>query len=351
MPFQRPELTTLIERAQADIESRLPGANARLRRSLLGVLARMHAGSVHGLYGYLDWLARQIMIDTAEAEHLARWASIWGMSRKPATAATGTVTFSGADGTVIPAGTALQRADGIEYTTDAETTIAGSAASVAITATKPGEAGNAAGGTALTLVSPISGVDSTATVDSAGLAGGADTETDDSLRSRLLARIQQPPHGGATADYETWALEVSGVTRAWVYPAELGLGTVTVRFMMDDTYADGIPQAADVQAVQDHIDALRPVTADVTVVAPVAVPLDFTIQLTPNTSSVQAAVQAELTDLLRREAEPGGTIPLSHIREAISIASGETDHVLVAPTADVTHNTGEIAVMGSITWQ
>ena len=351
MPFQRPDLPTLIERAQADIESRLPGADARLRRTLLGVLARMHAGSVHGLYGYLDWLSRQLMIDTADAEYLARWASIWGVSRKPATAAEGQVTFAGSDGNVIPAGTALQRADGVEYTTDLDATIASGTATVAVTASQAGEAGNAAGGTALTLVSPISGVDSTATVDSTGLTGGADTETDDSLRSRLLARIQMPPHGGAAADYVTWALEVSGVTRAWVYPGELGIGTVTVRFMMDDTYADGIPQASDVQAVQDHVDALRPVTADVTVVAPVAVPLDFTIKLTPNTSSVQTAVQTELEDLLRREAEPGGTILLSHIREAISIADGETDHVLVAPTADVTHNTGEIAVMGAITWQ
>ncbi len=351
MPFQRPDLATLIERAQADIESRLPGADARLRRSLLGVLARMHAGTVHGLYGYLDWVSKQLMIDTADAEHLERHASIWGVSRKAAMPATGTVTFTGTDGAVIPQGTALQRADGIKYATDAEATISAGSASAGVTASQPGESSNAAGGTGLTLVSPVSGVNSAATVNSAGLTGGADTETDASLRQRLLARIQNPPHGGAQADYVAWALEVSGVTRAWVYPAELGLGTITLRFMMDDAYADGIPQAADVQAVQDYIDAVRPVTADLTVVAPVAVPLDLTIALTPNTSAVQAAVKAELADLLTREAEPGGTILLSHIREAISIAAGETDHDLTSPTADVTHNTGEIAVLGTITWQ
>ena len=33
MPFNRPDLPTLIDRAVADLESRLPGADARLRRS------------------------------------------------------------------------------------------------------------------------------------------------------------------------------------------------------------------------------------------------------------------------------------------------------------------------------
>jgi uncharacterized phage protein gp47/JayE len=65
---------------------------------------------------------------------------------------------------------------------------------------------------------------------------------------------------------------------------------------------------------------------------------------------VQAAVAAELADLLRREAEPGGTILVSHLREAISIAVGETNHVLSSPAADVTHATGQIATLGTITW-
>ncbi|MDP1682722.1 MAG: baseplate J/gp47 family protein, partial [Burkholderiales bacterium] len=188
-----------------------------------------------------------------------------------------------------------------------------------------------------------------ATVTAAGITNGADTEIDASLRARLLKRIQQPPHGGAKYDYEAWALEVAGVTRVWVYPAELGLGTVTVRFARDDD-ASIIPDAAEVTAVQDYINARRPVTAQVTVAAPVAVPRNFTIQLTPNTQVVRDAVTAELTDLIRRESEPGGTILLSHIREAISIAAGETNNVLSAPAADVTHTTGQMATMGAITW-
>ena len=261
------------------------------------------------------------------------------------------VTFTGSGGTVIAAGTELARADGVNYITDAEVSIDGGSAIAAVTAVAAGETANAVAATQLSLVSPIAGIDSIATVDGAALTGGSDEEVDQTLLERVLERIQEPPHGGAEFDYPTWAREVSGVTRAWVYAQELGLGTVTVRFMMDDTYADGIPVAGDVTTVQDYIDTYRPVTADVTVVAPVAVPLAFDISgLDPATAEVKAAITAELADLIRREGEQGGSILLSHIREAISIAAGETDHAVVAPAADVNHATGEIATMGAIAW-
>lgn len=349
MPFARPQLTTLIDRAVADIESRLPGTDARLRRSNLNVLARVHAGAVHGLYGYLDWLSRQVIYDTAEAEWLERWASIWNIARRPAAAATGTAQFTGTDGTVIPAATLATRSDGAEFVTAAEVTIAAGVAVATVTAVLPGAGGNTDGGSALSLVSPIAGAASTATVSGAGLTAGTDAESDDSLRARLLDRIRQPPHGGARHDYVAWAQEVPGVTRVWVSPNELDVGTVTVRFVRDDD-ASPIPDAGEVAAVQAHLDALRPVTAEVIVVAPEAVPVDFTIALEPNDSETRAAVEAELYDLLRRQGAPGATLLISHIREAISIAAGEADHVLSAPAANVTHGTNQMPVMGAITW-
>lgn len=350
MPFTRPPLNDLTERSIADIEARLPGTDARLRRSNLNVLARVHAGAAHGLYGMLDWLAKQLMYDTAEGAILDRGASIWlTQKRIPAAAAQGSVSFIGTNGVVIPAGTALQRSDGAVFTTEADATITAGAATATVIAAEAGASGNTPAGSTLNIVTLIAGVNATATVAAGGLTQGADTESDASLRTRLIARIQQPPHGGAHFDYETWALEVAGVTRAWVYPQELGLGTVTVRFVRDDDVSI-IPDAGEVAAVQTYIDARRPVTAAVTVVAPIAVPLNFTIAVTPNTQATKDAVTTELVDLLRREAVPGGTILLSHIREAISIAAGETNYVMTAPTADVTHTTGQMATLGTITW-
>ena len=347
--FNRPTLPELINRARADVQSRLT-LEELLRRNDPDVLAVVLAATAHGLYGYLDWQARQILPDTADSEMLDRHASLWlDEPRKDAAAATGDLLLTGTTGTVVPIGTELSRANGYLYATTAEATLAAGAATVAVQCASTGVDTSAPASETLTFVTPITGVNSTATVAADGLSGGTDTESDSALRARVLARIKEPPHGGAAFDYETWALEVPGVTRAWVYPLELGPGTVTVRFVRDDD-ASIIPDAGEVDTVQAYIDALRPVTAQVTVVAPVAVPLDFTIALTPATASVKAAVEAELTDLIRREAEPGGTILRSHIREAISIATGETDHTLTVPAADVTHTTGQMATMGTITW-
>lgn len=349
MPFARPSLTDLIDRAAADIEAGLPGADARLRRSNLGVLARMHAAGVHGLYGYLEWLARQLMVDTAETVFLDRFAGIWGVLRRPAAFASGNVTVAGTDGVVVPAGTQLQRSDGVAYATAADATVVGGVAVLPVAAVDAGAAGNAGPGTQMTLVQPISGLAGTGVVAAGGITQGAERETDEALRARIEARIQQPPMGGSAADYVAWALEVPGVTRAWCYPLENGVGTVVVRFVRDDD-ASMIPDAAEVATVQAYIAERRPVTAQATVLAPTAVALDMTIQLTPNTAAVRTAVQAELADLLRREATPGGTILLSHLREAISVAAGETNNVLVTPTADVTRTAGQITVLGTITW-
>lgn len=345
--FNRATLADLISRIRADIASRL-AVDDPLRRADMEVHARVHGGTANGLYGYLDWMAKQLLPDTAESEYLDRHASIWlSTPRKPAVSATGQVTFTLQAGALIPSATILRAFDGVEYQTTADATVSGSTATAPIAAVVGGVAGNRATGQTLTLVSPISGVQTSAL--GGLLSGGADQESDDDLRARVLARIQNPPHSGAAFDYISWAMEVAGVTRVWVYPLELGAGMVTLRFMRDND-ATAIPDAGAVAAVQTHIDALRPVTAQITVVAPVAAPLNFSITLTPNTTTARAAVQAALADLILRESAPGGTFLLTHINEAISLAAGETDHVLSAPSANVMNAAGYITTMGTITW-
>lgn len=350
MAFQRPSLTDIIGRILADIATRmLGGQDSVLRRSVLGIIGRALAGASHELHGHLDYIGRQVIVDTADQEYLERWANIWQITRKAAAYATGNVTLSGVNGAILPSGAILQRQDGALFVTQADATIAFGTATVAVKAQAAGAAGNTDAATKLTLQQPASGVQSAVTVAAGGLTSGADQESDDSLRARLLTRIQQPPQGGDAADYEAWALQIAGVTRAWVAPQEMGAGTVTVRFTRDND-ASIIPDAAEVTAVQNHIDGLRPVTAQVFVAAPVAAPINFSISIKPNTAAVQQAITDELDDLLRREAVPGGKILISHIREAVSIAAGETDNAVTSPVADVTNATGNIATLGTITF-
>lgn len=350
MSFPRPTLAELVTAAEQDLSARVLDGEPLLQQSTLAALARVQAGGLHLLYGFLSWAARQVHVHNCEAEYLDALAATWGLARKAASYAAGTVTFTGADGAVVAAGAELKRADGALYTTTADATISGGAASAPVDAVEAGTGGNESAGVSLTLTSPVSGVQSTAAVAAGGITGGADQEADEALRARLITRIQQPPHGGAGYDYVAWALEVSGVTRAWCYPEHMGPGTVGLTFVCDDAEGGIIPDGETVAAVAAHIEAERPVTAEVFVFAPTAVALDLQITLTPDTEAVRAAVVLELADLLQREAEPGATILLSQINEAISIAAGETDHVLVNPTANVEHGTGEIPVLGAITW-
>lgn len=349
MAFVRPTITELVSRIQSDFVSRLELTGAVLRRSMVFVMSRVLAGAVHMLHGNLEFLSKQIFPDTSEAEYLVRHASLFGITRTEATFAEGNVTLTGDDGSVVPVDTVLVRADGVEYTTDAEATIAAGTATVAVTSVLAGADANCDVGVVLSFESPIAGVDSEATVAAGGLAAGTDEETDAALRVRVLERMQFAPHGGAEADYVTWAKEVPGVTRAWVYPLELGAGQVTVRFVRDDD-DDIIPSAGEVEDVQDHIDEERPVTATVTVVAPIDTPLDMTIEITPDNSTTRAAVEAEIEDMLRREGEPGGPILLSQLELAVGNATGITDYVITSPAANVTHTTGQIPTLGTITW-
>lgn len=350
MTITRPTLQELVARTETDLSGRLLDGAQPLARSVVSVLARMQSGQIHMLYGYLEWLAEQPFVGSAEAEYLERHARTWGVVRKAAVPATGSVSIPGANGAVLPKGTELQRVDGALYITTADASVTGGVALASVAASEAGAAGNTSAGIALTLTSPVAAMQSTATVVAPGLTGGVDKEGDEALRARVLTRIQTPPQGGNPADYVSWALEVPGITRAWVYPLHMGPGTVGVAVVADNAADGPIPSAALVAAVQAHLDSVRPVTAEGFAFAPTALPVPITMHLSPDTPATRAAVQAELGDLFAREAEPGGTILLSHLREAVSVSAGEVDHVITSPTEDVVPTALQFPVLGAVTF-
>ncbi|XZG71735.1 baseplate J/gp47 family protein [Chitinibacteraceae bacterium HSL-7] len=347
--FQTPNFEELVASISADMLSRLDGET--LRRSDAHVLASVQAAVASGLYQYLDWIALQILPDTCDDDRLvASPVMNRGLAPKAAAAATGAVTVTGMAGAVLPAGTVFQRVDGAQFAVAADVTLPiGGSDSASVSAVQAGSAGNTAAATVLTLVSPVAGISSQAVVTAAGLVAGADAESPDDFRARCLSAWRQAAHGGASFDYVTWALEVAGVTRAWVKPGLYGVGSVGVLFVRDDD-ASLIPDGAEVAAVQSYLDGVRPVTAQVTALAPTALPVHFTLSVTPATAAVKAAVEAELRDLIRRDAAPGETLLISRVREAISRAAGESDHVLTAPAANMTTAAVEMCTFGSITW-
>lgn len=348
MAFERPSLSTLRDRVANDFNGAIPGADSRLRRSPLDGIAKMHAGAMGAAYGALQYDV-DVLPDSARDDVVLRWAAIMGVERKAPTAAAGEIGLTGTNGSSVGIGVALVRADGVRYLTTVSATISAGVATIAVAADEPGAAGETATGQQLTFVSPVAGIGATATVAAPGLIDGDDEESIASLQERVLAVFRNRPAGGTDADWVRWTLEVPGVTRAWVSPNISGLGTVGIQFVMDGR-EDIIPLSGDVDAVEAYLETLRPTCAELVVTAPTPDPLDFEIQLDPDSTAIRNAVIAELLDLLAREAEPGGTIKITHIREAISKAAGEDDHVLVTPTANVTTAAGHIVSLGDFTW-
>ncbi len=364
MPFNIPSRADLQQQILTDINARVAGADTSLRRSTLRVLAYVWAGALWLVYRFIAWCAKQLFIDSAEAPYLDRRLAPYNIVREGATLAAGNVIFSGTAGIPIPAATVVQTTDAsVQYATQAAVTIAGGAttATVAIVALTPGSAGNAAAGAPLNLAVAIAGIQPTGNVDSNGLTGGADTETDAALRIRGQQRIQQPPQGGAGTDYIAWAKQVPGVTRVWVFPLNRGVGTVDILFAMDGR-TNNIPLTADIAAVNAAIAASRPVTADAQAFAPTADALTITIaNLVPNTTAMTTAITASLTALARTvpagaatigdgvsAANPGGTLPLEAIYAAIS-AAGPTSFDLAAPAADITFAQGHLPGAWTVT--
>lgn len=356
MPFTRPTLPEIVERIEAEISSRL-GIGPLPERGPLKGLARVMAGISHAFHGHLDYVARQVVPLEAEAEVLEQWADLFGLERLVATKASGPVMFTGTVGATVPLNALLVRSDGARYRTTATGIVGGGGTvDVAVQAELAGAAGNAVAGTALSISTPIAGV-TRAVVASGGLVGGEDRESDAELRDRLRDTVSARPQGGSLQDYRAWALEVGGVTRVWVFAGEdyLGPGTVGVTFAADDEPGGPIPTAPLVALVQARLtDQTRrdsaPVTADVTTYAAVALPVAFTIELTPDTAAVRAQVEQALADLILRDGGPGETLYLSRIHEAIATAAGEEDHVLTVPAANVVATSGELHTLGTITF-
>jgi uncharacterized phage protein gp47/JayE len=315
------------------------------------------SGLAHLCLKFLSWLALQLMPDTAETEWLDRFGEIWlttqsgDVGRKRATLASGSVEVTGRLGVVLPLGTQLQAPDGYTYETTQQVIIGAGQTIVTVIALDTGALGNLGVGAEVSIVNTPQYIDSSAHVVT--MAGGADDETDDELRARVLRRIQQVPQGGAAYDYEAWALEMPGVTRAWCNALEMGIGTSTVRFMMDELRKDshGIPLAEDVERLKTYVDSKRPVAVkDFFLQAPIPFPINLTIrQLVDDSQSTRAAIEQSLSDMLFERAAPGAPIYRSWVGSAISEAIGEDHHELDFVTQTMP-TPGHLAILGSIVY-
>jgi len=305
-----------------------------LARSNIKALAFVKAVGLHGAYRYLrDFIARQAIPIKSSGEFLDGWLATYGLTRKEAAAATGLVNGTGVSPTLLVAGTIMQTSDGRQYQVSADVAVVAGVVTASVIALVAGSASNLIGGTALTLVSPVAGIDSAFVAAMPnGVSNGADAETDTQAIYRLQQRLSNEPMGGCPADYARWALQVAGITRAWGLRNPAGATTAGVIIMADGNVAPGLPTAGQQQAVQDYIrDPKRGPPDELFVIIPTPVTINVTVNVSPDTAAIRAGVVTALQDLFFREAVPGGSIPHAHLVEVISSVTGEYNHTISSP--------------------
>lgn len=314
-----------------DIKNQLPDADTGSDSDFF-IRASSVASVATGIYQHQSWIVRQIFPDTADSDFLELHARTRNLIRKPATTASGPADFTGTPHAVLPAGHEI-RGETISVITTQEVVFGEDGKTLApVNATIPGTASNISVITPAELVSAPMGVNSRVLIHP--MNGGTDKETDAALLARLLDLIRRPPAGGNKYDYRRWALEVPGVTNAFVYPLRRGLGTVDVAI----TSADGLPSQEIIDAAQAHIDDVRPVTAkNSLVLAPEQRRIDFDIEIRIAGISQDDAVRqvkAEIQAVMSRLA-PGESFTRSDAETAVSLIPGIRDRLFIQPAGNV----------------
>lgn len=232
-------------------------------------------------------------------------------------------------------------------------------ASVTIKSIEFGQDFNLDAGSVLTLQSPIALVSNSATVDFGAIGGGTDTESDAALRVRLLADTQNPLAHFNVPTIENSAKQIAGVTRVFVQEATPLAGQVTINFMRDND-SDPIPSASEVLAVKDQLLTIKPASitdSDVIVSAPTAVSVDFIFSaIAPSSTTIKNAVEENLALFFKDQTDVSTNITedayRSIIFNTVDANTGDkvTSFTLTTPTTDVAINTGEIGVLGSVSF-
>lgn len=332
MPHLIPAVSDIRDTILRDIKNLRPEADTSPDSDYF-VRASSVASAVRGTYQDQQWIARQIFPDTADHDFLLMHASLRNITPKPATPAGGQLQITGTPGITFSSGLTFSYGNGqtglslTPGTTDTDGNV-----TISVIATTAGTASNVPDNTSATLTQAPVGISSKAVLLS--MSGGTDTESDDSLLARLLEVIRRPPAGGNKYDYHRWAMEVPGITAAFVYPLRRGLGTVDVVI----TSGNDLPSPQAVAAAQSHIDDVRPVTAkNSLVLAPTPRSVDFVIMVALSGLTL-ADAKIQINNALVSyfsQLAPGATAVLFQIGALISAIPGITDCKIVTPVANV----------------
>ena len=131
----------------------MPGTDADLWPSNIYVAAKVLGGAVWEIFGRLKWVDKQRFAMTATGDQLEAHAREYGMGRRPATYAQGSVLVPAQFPHTVPAGTVFTRSDGVAYSSTAEASLLrysmDDSVVVPVVCTTIGKTGNLVGGAPL----------------------------------------------------------------------------------------------------------------------------------------------------------------------------------------------------------
>src|SRR5579875_239312 len=181
------------------------GASSALIDLTVGSVLRAVLEANASLALWLQWLIVQVLsvtrATTSNGPDLDSWMADYGITRLPAVAATGSVTFARFTpgiAALVPVGTVVRSTDGSEsFAVVADATnaaysaasngylvaAAASAVNATVQAVTPGAAGNVQAGGITVLAAAIAGIDTV--VNAGALTNGMDAESDTALRARF----------------------------------------------------------------------------------------------------------------------------------------------------------------------
>jgi uncharacterized phage protein gp47/JayE len=239
-----------------------------------------------------------------------------------------------------------------------------SGVTLAAQAVQPGTAGNVAAGAVASLDTVMPTIYTVRNDER--FQGGAEQESDDDFRIRILGEYIGSAGGGNIADYRRWVVR-QGVERVAVVPVWNGPGTVLVIIMQ----RDGSPV---LQAIVDRIQAFldpypgqgagqAPIGATVTVTTSVLVDIDVTANVIPqpnysldgvsNTIATRASILTAITVYLR-SLDPGDTVVYEHVMACFFVpgvfnVTGLTINGLTSDIVLASGATPEVARIGTVT--
>lgn len=319
------------------------------------VASQVIAGLRDEDWGWRSSLAEQIIPDLSSGIYLERWASITGCVKRPAQAASGNVILTGIAGSVVPDNSNFTFCDGSEYVAASGGTIGvGGTLTLSVTAVKVGITGNRAPSDLLFTSSTIPGVNVQVSIPT-GIVGGAEIETDDSLRICLRNKFRRGCTPGSIPQIEEWMQECNQeVTKTCIRDDFCGCGTVGIWFLMENAYPDtfGTPLPADIANMQACLNTKK-VAGTTLLVRPIAqVSCNVLVTgLTPDSNSIRQQVTDNLEDVILRRRACGQAPCKAWFWEAVSATPDVTCFNIAGDCSEAHFTSCMIPAPGNVNFQ